>query len=91
MDGFEACDRLNLHLNALEQNVRDQDQINYNEPHKSRTLLFCLTADLSEETNSLIRLHPFDGVFKSLNQDVIKVLKNQIKQQNPQIPYIKSY
>ena len=87
MDGFEACDRINNLLNREELNLPDELLILPRDTVKSRTLLFCLSADVSHETSQMIALHPFDGTLTSLNPEELQKLKSLIAKHNPSIAY----
>ena len=69
MDGYEACDRINDLLNGSENMLPAQQLVCPRSQRKSRTLLFCLSADVSDETYQMIKLHPFDEVLESLAPD----------------------
>lgn len=68
IDGFEASITIYNYLNAS-QNVLQTENLAYRHwsTRRSRSLIFCLSADTSIATEQIIRLHPFDGILTSLN------------------------
>ena len=71
IDGYEASINIYNYLNESQKNILQTEKpLNRHwSLRRSRTLIFCLSADTSTETQKAVRAHPFDGILTSLNQE----------------------
>ncbi len=68
IDGYEASINIYNYLNESHNVLHSEKPVNRHwSIRHSRTLIFCLTADISIETERAVRSHPFDGMLSSLN------------------------
>ena len=72
MDGYEASVNIYNYLNGF-QNIPHTDKPvkQHWSMRRSRTLIFCLSADTSPQTEEAVNSHPFDGILPKLNQEEI--------------------
>ena len=81
INGFEACDRIKAYLYPKEEIKLEEVELFRRESIiKSKTLIFSLSADESDETNIEIKQHPFDDILKSLAPSEISRLISKTKQ-----------
>ena len=77
IDGYEESINIYNYLNESQNILQTEKPVNRHwSMRRSRTLIFCLSADKSTETEKAVRSHPFDGILTSLNQeDMQKILE----------------
>jgi CheY-like chemotaxis protein len=70
IDGYEASINIYNYLNESQNILHTEKPVKRHwSLRRSRTLIFCLSADTSIETEKTVRAHPFDGTLTSLNQE----------------------
>lgn len=70
IDGYEASISIYNYLNESQNILHTEKPVNRHwSSRRSRTLIYCLSADTSSETAKAVRAHPFDGILTSLNQE----------------------
>ena len=68
VDGYEASINIYNYLNESHNVLHSEKPVSRHwSIRRSHTLIFCLTADVSIETERAVRSHPFDGMLSSLN------------------------
>ncbi len=70
IDGYEASINIYNYLNESQNILHSEKPVNWHwSLRRSRTLIYCLSADTSSETAKAVHAHPFDGILTSLNQE----------------------
>lgn len=88
MDGLEACVHIYKYLNESGNALPIDQPIGYRHwsMRRSKTLLFCLSADISSARRNIVWAHPFDNSFSSLEPGEMHKIFDELKLQNDRIP-----
>lgn len=74
MDGYEACNHIYDYLTTnsvhLPSEKPSREGKNFMRPN--RTLIYCMTGDVSPGAQNKIAKHPFDDSLENLGPDIIK-------------------
>jgi hypothetical protein len=84
MDGYEACNYIYDYLTKnsvhLPSEKPSREGKNFMRPNK--TLIYCMTADVSPEAQEKIAKHPFDDFINNLGPNKIKQMLGQIRKKS---------